>query len=132
MGLHRGQPRQQAGPPQVSDCAKPPIVAERTLADFGDALGPRSSSGSDGAAAAAAAEPRALDGEGEPIRALRKPKTTREVEREAHEAAGRTPHRDWCAHCVAGAGRGGPTPADSDARERESVTGDRGTLRLPE
>ena len=29
----------------------------------------------------------------------------REVEREAHEAAGHMPHRDWCAHCVAGAGR---------------------------
>ena len=44
-----------------------------------------------------------------PIRTLRKPKTLREVEREAHEAAGHTPYRDWCANCVAGAGRGRPT-----------------------
>ena len=33
-------------------------------------------------------------------------KTAREVEREAPEAAGHTPYRDWCAHGVAGAGRG--------------------------
>ena len=40
------------------------------------------------------------------FRAQRKPRTVREVERKAHEAAGHTPYLDWCAHCVAGTGRG--------------------------
>ena len=47
-----------------------------------------------------------MEDDAEPIRPLRKPKTVRDVEREAHEAAGHTPYRDWCVHCVTGVGRG--------------------------
>ena len=47
-----------------------------------------------------------MEDDAEPIRPMRKPKTVRDVEREAHEAAGHTPYRDWCVRCVTGAGRG--------------------------
>ena len=48
---------------------------------------------------------RPMEDEAETIRALRTPKTVRDVECEAHEAAGHTPYRDWRVPCVTGAGR---------------------------
>ena len=89
-------------------------MAERTLADFGDAPQQNSSSATEMApgqasnlAAASTHEEqlRPMEDEAEPIRALRTPKTVRDVEREAHEAAGHTVYRDWRVPCVTGSGR---------------------------
>ena len=90
-------------------------MAERTLADFSDTSQQSSSSAKEvapgqGSSSAAAftleEQQRPMEDDSEPIRPLRKPKTVRDVEREGHEAAGHTPYRDWCVHCVTGTGRG--------------------------
>ena len=70
-----GVPLLPVRPREQMDSVVSPILAEPTLADFGDvptSSGSSSCSGS-GGAAASAANPRPVDGEGEPVRALQKP-----------------------------------------------------------
>ena len=91
---------------EQADSVVSALVAARTFAEFGEVSSSGTGLSSTGAPAAIApaVEPMLVEEEGAPNRALRKPKMVQDVEREAREVTGHTPHRDWCVHCVAGVG----------------------------